>query len=276
MHFLPQWSYTGQTNRYTLCNVNKDIHQKPNYWLRSKLIGVVEVQRLDVTVEYYTIPCSQYPLAAFCKDSFDAYVWESNKSVLNHQIPHPINNNGSYRKFATVSGPSNVITTSTLRLLVTSRLIVLGFRDQGGCRTLYSVKVSYSVCPEDTLVDSLVSVTQTLAPSSYSEPIAVEGSCTGDSVHVQGSLEVICESNGEWNTSLLEGRCACKEDMENKGGTCKGTVVLQWKKKDPSCKFLLDLRIVNIDDNFLYRSYEGNPIEIRKIKLNYGCHSCSG
>ena len=231
MHFPPQWRYTGQTNRYTLCNVFRDTPQKPNNWLRSELIDAGEVQRLDVTVEYYTIPCSKHPSAAFCKDSFDVYVWESNKSVLPYQIPHPIYNNGSYRKFAAVGRPLDVRTTSTLRLLVTSRYIVLGFRDQGGCRTLYSVKVSYNVCPEDTLVDSLVSVTQTLAPSSDSEPIAVEGSCSADSVHVQGSLIVICESNGEWNTSRLEGRCACKEDMENKVGMCKGTVVFQWKKE---------------------------------------------
>ena len=168
MHFLPQWRYTVKTNKYTLCNVFSDTPQKPNNWLRSELIDAREVQRLDVTVEYFTSPCSKHSSAAFCKDSFNVYVWESNKSVFADKIPNPKNNNGSYRKFATVGRPLDVRTTSTLRLLVTSRYIVLGFRDQGGCRTLYSVKVSYNVCPEDTLVDSLVSVTQTLAPSSDS------------------------------------------------------------------------------------------------------------
>ena len=184
-------------------------------------------------VEYHTTPCSKHKSAAFCKDSFDVYVWESNKSVSTDEIPHPINNNDSYRKFATVSGPSGVRTTLTLRLLVTSTYIVLGVRDQGGCRTLYSVNVSYNVCPGDILVDSLVSVTQALAPSNDSEPIAVEGSCAVDSVHVRGSLIIICDSSGEWNTSRLEGRCVCEEDMENKGGTCKGTVVFHWKKEFP-------------------------------------------
>ena len=178
------------------------------------------------------------------------YVWESNKSVFAHQIPHPINNNGSYRKFAAVGRPLDVRTTSTLRLLETSRYIVLGFRDQGGCRTLYSVNVSYNVCPEDTFVDSLVSVTQTVAPSSDSEPVAVEGSCATDSVHVQGNLMAVCESNGEWNTSRLEGRCACKEDMVNKGGTCKGICFFQWKKKASSCNSPLNLNTVNVDDDF--------------------------
>ena len=234
-HFLFQWGHTEPSySRYSLCNVFPDTPQEPNNWLLSELVDVGEIQSLDVTVEYHTIPCSQHPSAAFCKDSFDAYVMESNKSVSNDKIPNPMNNNGSYRKFATVSGPSVINpTTKTPRLLVTSRYIVLAFRDQGGCRTLYSVKVSYNVCPKDTLVDSLVFVTQTLAPLSDSVPIAVEGSCAADSVHVQGSLEVICESNGEWNTSRLQGRCVCKEDMENKEGICKGTVVFQWKKKAP-------------------------------------------
>ena len=223
VHSISQWSHTEPSNsRYSLCNVDNDTPQEPNNWLRSKLIGVGEVQSLDVTVEYRTVPCSNHPSAAFCNDSFDVYVWESNKSVLTDQIPHPINNSGLYRKFATVIGPLGVRTTSTLRLSVTSRYIVLGFRDQGGCRTLYSVKVSYNVCPEDPLGGSLVVVPQTLAPSSDSEPIPVEGSCVADSVHVQGSLIVVCESNGEWNTSRLQGRCVCKEDKESKGKMCKG------------------------------------------------------
>ena len=223
VYFHSQWSHLDQIkSRYSLCNVFPDTPQEPNNWLRSKLIGIIDVQKLDVTVEYSTIPCSKYPSAAYCKDSFDVYVWESNKSVLTDQVPHPINNIGSYRKFATVRGPLGERTTSTLRLSVTSRYIVLGFRDQGGCRTLYSVKVSYNVCPKDTLEESLVSVPQTLAPSSDSEPVAVEGSCAYDSGHDQGRLIVICESNGEWNTSGLEGRCVCKEDMEIKGEMCKG------------------------------------------------------
>ena len=224
VHSLSQWSHTELSkSRYSLCNVYGDTLQEPNNWLLSKLIGVGEVQSLDVTVEYHTTPCSNYPSAAFCKDPFDVYVWESNRSVLTKQIPNPINNIGPYRKFATVSGPSVVHpTTETLPLMVTSRYIVLGFRDRGGCRVLYSVKVSYNVCPQDILVNSLVFVTQTLAPSSDSEPIPVEGSCAAHSVHVRGSLIVVCESNGEWNTSRLQGRCVCKEDMENKGGICKG------------------------------------------------------
>ena len=50
----------------------------------------------------------------------------------------------------------------------------------------------------------------------------MEGTCAENSLHIQGSLNVTCESSGLWNVSQFEGKCVCKEDMENVGGTCKG------------------------------------------------------
>ncbi|KAJ7379745.1 Ephrin type-B receptor 1 [Desmophyllum pertusum] len=42
-----------------------------------------------------------------------------------------------------------------------------------------------------------------------------------DAVQEQDSLYVHCDSNGEWNTSGLEGRCICKENTQNAGGKCE-------------------------------------------------------
>ena len=85
------------------------------------------------------------------------------------------------------------------------------------------MKVSYHVCVGKTLKDSLVSLPQTLPPLRNLPSIPVEGNCTTDSVlTVQGSMTVLCESSGEWNTSLLEGRCVCKENRQNTGGICSG------------------------------------------------------
>ena len=85
------------------------------------------------------------------------------------------------------------------------------------------MKVSYGVCAEKTLSESLVSLPQTMPPLRNLQSIPVEGTCATDSVQaVQRSMIVFCESSGEWNTSLLEGRCICKENTENKGGICKG------------------------------------------------------
>ena len=46
----------------------------------------------------------------------------------------------------------------------------------------------------------------------------MEGMCTADSSHIQGSLNVWCESSGQWNASQFEGKCVCNEDMENLEG----------------------------------------------------------
>ena len=105
---------------------------------------------------------------------------------------------------------------------MTNKYIVLGIRDQGGCRTLYSVKISYKVCIEKTLEDSLVSLPSTI---SQLKPTPVQGICGENSVQiVHGNLTVLCDSDGEWNTNRLESRCVCKEGMENTEGICTGMI----------------------------------------------------
>ena len=56
----------------------------------------------------------------------------------------------------------------------------------------------------------------------------MEGICTADSFHVQGSLNVTCEIWGQWNVSQFEGKCVCSEDKENVGGTCTGMLRNQY------------------------------------------------
>ena len=83
---------------------------------------------------------------------------------------------------------------------------------------MFSVKVSYKVCFEKTLEDSLVSLPSTV---SLVESTPVQGICMANSRQIgPGNLTVVCDSDGEWNTSLLESRCVCKEDMENRDGFC--------------------------------------------------------
>ncbi|XP_067029861.1 ephrin type-A receptor 3-like isoform X5 [Acropora muricata] len=201
-------------NRYAICNL--DNPQEPNNWLRSPTIEVGDIQRLDVTFRYFSQQCGQS--APFCKESFHAYVWESNTSVTEQQIPHPINDFQLYRRFANITRQSDQDTILTVPLHVTSKYIVLGIRDQGGCRTLYSVKVSYKVCVKKTLKDRLVSFPSMLAQV---ESTPVQGICMANSRQiVPGNLTVLCDSDGVWNTSGLESRCVCKKDMENRQGKC--------------------------------------------------------
>ena len=87
-------------------------------------------------------------------------------------------------------------------------------------QNIVSVKVSYKVCLEKTLKDSLVSFPSTIAQV---ESTPVQGICMANSVQiVPGNLTAFCDSDGEWNTSCLESRCVCKEDMESTRGVCTG------------------------------------------------------
>ena len=125
---------------------------------------------------------------------------------------------------------------------MTNKYIVLGIRDQGGCRTLYSVKISYKVCIEKTLEDSLVSL-----PSKISQlkPTPVQGICGENSFQiVHGNLTVLCDSDGEWNTNRLESRCVCKEGMENTEGICTGMI---WQVLCLLPRFSLSLGIKGIE-----------------------------
>ena len=216
-------------SKYTVCNILKPDGSsyykspfEPNNWLLSDLNQVREVNRVDASVEYSITQCPTDPSALYCKEYFDAYVWESDSFVLRDRIPNPINSNSSYRRFASFNRQSSNFTVVTVPLVLSRRYFVLGFRDQGGCRTLNSVKVTYNVCPQTTLGRTLVSVPRTVAPSNDRESISVLGECTANSVLVSNSLNVFCESSGEWNITRLGGRCVCKEDMENIGGKCAG------------------------------------------------------
>ena len=203
-------------NMYSICNRNNT--QEPNNWLLSYAIEVGDIERVDVTFRYSSRQCFQSD--SFCKESFYAYVWESNTSVTPQQIPHPINDFQLYRRFAIITRQSDQETILTVPLHVTNKYIVLGIRDQGGCRILYSVKVSYKICIEKTLEDSLVSVPLTF---SQEESIHVQGICIANSRQiVPGNLTVSCDSSGELNSSRLKSRCVCKKDMENTAGVCTG------------------------------------------------------
>ena len=207
------------SNHFTLCS---SFLQEQKNWLRSPVIDVHSIDRVSVSVRYtITSFCSSQPSNRFCTDNIGVYVWESNLKVTSDLIPNLLTSNSSYREFATIRGQASSQTIS-LALQIKKRYIVLGFLDQGGSKILSSVRVTYNICPQTTLCDSLVKLRETVAPSSVFESILVGGTCTADSFHVQGSLNVTCESSGQWNVSQFEGKCVCKEDMENIGGTCTG------------------------------------------------------
>ena len=221
-----QWSYSPDSNLYSLCSLAFDIPQEPINWLLSKVVDTQGIRRVEISTTY-TInpPCSANPRVKFCNDSFDVYVWESDVMVTADKIPNPINSYSSYRKLVTISGlTGSQIKSRTIPLQLERQFIAIGFREQVGCEALYSVEVTYNVCSSTTLPSSLVYLPETEAPARALESTPVDGMCAVDSSHVQGSLIVLCQSNGQWNTSQFEGKCYCNEDMENVGGACSGTL----------------------------------------------------
>jgi len=153
---------------------------------------------------------------------FDLYVHQSDHFIVDQGLyPDPLSNSVAYEKVTDFKQATDKITSETISVLVKGKHAILAFNNYGACSSLFSVKVTFNVCPDETLSDRLVSLSRTVAPANDSEPIHVEGNCSTDAVQVSGSLYVHCESNGEWNTSGLEGRCICKENMQNNGGLCE-------------------------------------------------------
>ena len=206
------------SNHYALCS---SFYQEPKNWLRSPLIDVHSIDRVSVSVRYTIAFFCYLRPNTFCNENIGVYVWESDLKVTTDLIPDPVTSNSSYREFATIRGLGSGQTIS-LALQLTKGYIILGFLDQGGCKILSSVRITYNICPGTTLSNSLVDLRETVAPSSDFESILVEGTCAENSFHIQGSLNVTCESSGQWNVSQFEGKCVCNEDMENVGGTCTG------------------------------------------------------
>ncbi|XP_078374480.1 ephrin type-B receptor 1-B-like [Oculina patagonica] len=218
----------GKPLRYTVCAVTlpqSDPIPQPNNWLISDQIAVSKANRIDITVDYYITSCSNYPPnngGPYCVDMFDLYVNQSNQFIADpSRYPNPLNSTASYEKVAEIKQAINIRTSETINVLIKGKHVLLAFHNYGGCNVLYSVKVTYNVCPDEILSNSLVTLPRTVAPANDSDPMQVEGYCGKDTVQVPGSLYVHCKDNGEWNTSGLEGRCICKEDMQNVEGVCQ-------------------------------------------------------
>jgi len=139
------------------------------------------------------------------------------------KFPDPLNNRKAYEKTAVIRQVPNKRSSETINVRVKGKYVILAFHNYGACTTMFSVQVTYNVCPDAILRNTLMILPRTVAPANDSNPIRVEGSCDKDTVYVRGSSFVYCQSNGVWNTSGLQGKCICKEDMQNVEGKCQGT-----------------------------------------------------
>lgn len=221
-----QWTKSNSGQYMTACDLDlSSSDPAPNSWLRTVRINVAAAKMIHITLEYFIRNCSNpdITLAYHCANAFDLYLNQSDQFIQDeHYYPNPLINSWAYKKVAEIRQPTDERTFETFNIPVKRRYILLAFHNYGACSNLYFVKVFFNVCPEEILVDSLVSLPRTAAPAYDTKPIQVEGNCEEDTIQLAGSLYVHCTSNGEWNASGLEGRCVCKEDMENVGGKCEG------------------------------------------------------
>lgn len=226
--FLLQWIRETNPTRYKACNVGlTPSDPEPNYWLRSDRITASEANRIDVTVEYRITSCPNNG-GPYCDDKFGVYVNQSDQKIEDPvHFPDPRSNQAAYEKVAEISKPVDSRTFLTISILVKGKYVLLAFHNSGACTLLYFVKVSYNVCPGETLQESLVTLTRTVAPANDSASFPVEGKCEKDTLQTNGTLRAHCKSNGEWATDGFEGRCICKEDMENVKGKCQGMLFVQ-------------------------------------------------
>ena len=229
--FIFQWARkTATPPRYEACNVDlKQSDPQPNSWLLSDQIAVSEANKIDITVRYFIRSCSKISNSGgghYCVNVFDLFVHQSDQFIADGGLyPDPLSNSVAYKRISKINQTTDKVTSETISVLVKEKYVILAFHDYGACSTLFSVKVTYNVCPDETLSNSLMSLLWTVAPANDSQPVRVKGNCDKDTVQVSGSLYVHCESNGEWNTTGLKGRCICKEDMQNNKGICEGNVV---------------------------------------------------
>lgn len=180
------------------------------------------VKKVDITVVYSSRNCTKLGGDDFCREYFDFYVHQSENQV----VPNPLTNNTTYEKISEVTAPIlgiNARVRKTFSVEVKGKHIILAFHNQGSCSSIYSVVISYYVCPVYTIVRGLVSLPRSIPPINNSVP--VQGSCATNAVYNQGTLRVDCQSDGVWNISSLKGRCVCRENMENDGGECKGIIM---------------------------------------------------
>lgn len=227
--FKSQWYEKGSSLKNLACinNFNAST-SRPNSWLRSDKITVNEAKRLDVTVRYFIADCSSMGKKGEnkCVNAIDLYVKQSNQDIIDKSnYPNPLSHTTSYEKIAELGHPTNVKTSKTVSVVIKGKFLFLAFHNNGACSILYSVKVSYNFCPEKTLGNNLLVLPRTAAPANELEISRVEGRCKENAVQLLSSLHAYCDSRGSWNKTSFEGRCICKENMENTDGRCQGKVV---------------------------------------------------
>ena len=207
--------------------------KKPSNWLTSDSLYPKNLKEIHITINYtISLRCASLRKASHrrnCREEFDVYGYqilgEANGSNLDQK-------KGNFSKIKTVSSSGNISNMSAipweiarLSLPIKERTssVILAIHDSGACIALNSFMVTYSVCPDKVLPDSLLVLPQTVAPTNESEIVRVSGICVDNSKETSQGPEAICGKNGKWilADSAKEG-CLCNPGWERDVAECRG------------------------------------------------------
>ena len=211
--------------------------KKPSNWLTSGSLYPRNLKEIHITINYtISLRCASLRKDSQrrnCREEFDVNGYQIFGEAYGSNWDQK---KGNFSKTQTVSPSGNISNMSAIPWEVaklslpikerTSR-VILAIHDSGARITLNSFMVTYSVCPEKVLPDSLLILPQTVAPTNESEIARASGKCVDNSKKTSQGSEAICGKNGKWILAdSAKEACLCNPGWERDVAKCRGSSLL--------------------------------------------------
>ncbi|XP_071095152.1 ephrin type-B receptor 1-A-like [Haliotis cracherodii] len=141
-------------------------------------------------------------------------------------VPIPIYSKWDHLQYINTSAPvselSSIVEVNELSMAIplssTGNKISFGFKDEGSCSKIISLKVSVIFC--EAVSTSLMTFTET---STMTSDRVVKGECIDNAEVTTPELTSVCKPDGTWGD--ITGKCACAEGYEAEGETCSEIII---------------------------------------------------
>lgn len=208
--------------------------KKPSNWLTSDSLYPRNVKEIHITINYtISLRCASLRKDSHrrnCKEEFDVYGYQTLEEASGSNLDQK---KGNFSKIQTVSPSGNISNMSaipwevakfSLSIKERTTRVILAIHDSGACFALNSFMVTYSVCPDVVLPDSLLVLPQTVAPTNESEIVRVPGKCVDNSKETLQGPEAICGKNGKWILAdSAKEACLCNPGWQRDVAKCRGS-----------------------------------------------------